>query len=124
MLAGYRSCVRHGVHYVDLTGEQAWVRRIILESDYAATKAHAIIIPACGMDSVPSDVLVHLSAQTLKKHLGPHATIGDSTTAFKLKGGVSGGTLSTVMVMLDEVPRHLMAEASKDWALSAGERAN
>lgn len=62
----YRACVRHGVHYVDLTGEPPWVRDIIYEFDYAATRTGAIIVPSCGMDSIPSDYSIYLSY----KHLG------------------------------------------------------
>ncbi|KDQ31637.1 hypothetical protein PLEOSDRAFT_1061778 [Pleurotus ostreatus PC15] len=114
-----RACVRHGVHYVDLTGEPPWVRDIIYEFDYAATRTGAIIVPSCGMDSIPSDYSVYLSY----KHLGSLDQIHgwemlDSTTAYNLRGGVSGGTISTGLTMLENVPQEKMKESFKPYGLS------
>jgi len=113
-----KACVRHGKHYVDLTGESAWIREIINMFDYYATKTGSIIVPSCGMDSVTSDLPVFLSNKTLKAFAGPTATLDTSTTAYKVKGGVSGGTLSTAIATIEEIPSHKLKAAYNDYGLS------
>jgi short subunit dehydrogenase-like uncharacterized protein len=111
------ACVRHGIHYVDLTGEHLWMMDIIQQFDYAATKTGSIIIPGSGLDSVPSDIVVHLANSTLKEIVGPTTAIDTSTSAWAMRGGISGGTLGTVLAILEGVPREKL-KASGDWALS------
>ncbi|OJA20837.1 hypothetical protein AZE42_02498 [Rhizopogon vesiculosus] len=76
-----RACVQQGKHYVDLTGEVHWVKDIIFELDYAAVKSGSIVVPCCGLDSVPSDVLAFVANKTLKSFGGPSTTIDLSTSA-------------------------------------------
>ncbi|RDB25074.1 hypothetical protein Hypma_007419 [Hypsizygus marmoreus] len=111
-----RACARHGIHYVDLTGETVWIKHIIDAFDYLATKSGAIIVPSCGMDSVPSDISAFLSNKTLKAY-GQY-DVGTSTTAYHYHGGISGGTLSTLMTMLEEVPESKMTDSKQDFSLS------
>ncbi|KAI0343620.1 NAD-P-binding protein [Trametopsis cervina] len=113
-----RACARHGKHYVDLSGEQHWIREMILKYDYAASKTHAIIIPSCGFDSVPSDLAVFLGNKTLKTLVGPDSEIDSSISAFDVKGSVSGGTFSTIINTFEEVPPYKLQLGMQDWALS------
>lgn len=85
--------------------------------DYPATKTGVIIVPSCGMDSIPSDLSVFLSNKTLKS-LRPPLDITTSTTAFKVRGGISGGTLVSLMVFLEEIPKDKIRAASEDYSLS------
>ncbi|KAF9478098.1 saccharopine dehydrogenase [Pholiota conissans] len=117
-----RACVRHGVHYVDLTGETVWVHKLILELDYYATKTGAIIVPACGFDSMPSDISAYLANKTLKS-LGPSSTgeyldAGNSLSAQQFIGGISGGTVSTAMVVFGKVPKRALKEAGRPYSTS------
>ena len=106
---------------------------------YIATKTGAIIVPSCGFDSVPSDLSAFLGNKTLKSH-GMHIQlhvltylltksiahiegqydVGYSTTAYKLRAGVSGGTLNTAITILEDVPRDKLRESRVDYALSPG----
>jgi len=113
-----KACVQHGKHYVDLTGESPWIQQIIMLFDYNATKTGSIIVPSCGMDSVTSDLPVFLSNKTLKTFAGPAAAIDTSTSAYKMKGGISGGTLATVIASIEEVPPHIRKAALRDYSLS------
>ncbi|KAI6043480.1 Saccharopine dehydrogenase-domain-containing protein [Pisolithus marmoratus] len=114
-----RACVRHGRHYVDLTGEAPWVRDVISEFDYAAAKTGCVIVPCAGLDSVPSDLLVYVASRTLKSFAGASAVIDLSTSAWKLSAsGISGGTFSSILSILEDVPRHKAREATQDFALS------
>jgi len=111
-------CARHGVHYLDLTGEPHFVMKLIEQFDYLANKKDAIIIPAAGMDSIPSDVVTYLSNKTLKSKLGPDASMEDSVTSYRARGSISGGTLATAISYIEDVPPKLMALATKPYSLS------
>jgi short subunit dehydrogenase-like uncharacterized protein len=84
--------------------------------DYLAHKNNAILIPCCGFDSVPADVVVYLANKTAKSALGPSAYIEDSISLYQLKGGVSGGTLASAISSIEEVPKSLTVEAMKDFS--------
>ncbi|KAF8808044.1 saccharopine dehydrogenase [Phlegmacium glaucopus] len=117
-----RSCARNGVHYVDLTGETTWTRKIIYEFDYFATKTGAIIVPSCGFDSVPSDAAVHLANKTLKS-IGPstngeYLNMDTSTSAFSFRGGISGGTIASFMTAIESVPDSVRRETRQPYATS------
>ena len=91
----HSACARNGIHYIDLTGETPFVLDLINEFDFLATKTHSIIVPACGLDSVPSDLVAYLSAQTLAKATNGAASVTKSRSVFRMRGGVSGGTIAT-----------------------------
>ncbi|TFK63996.1 hypothetical protein BDN72DRAFT_901918 [Pluteus cervinus] len=114
-----RACAKHGVHYVDLTGETFWIKEVINEFDYLASKTGAIIVPSCGMDSIPSDISAFLSNQTLRSLPdGPNYEIKSSITGHKVKGGVSGGTLATAIYALENVDKKRLRDGDIPYALS------
>ena len=90
--------------------------------DYQAHKNNAIIIPCCGFDSVPADVVVYLANKTAKSALGPSAYIEDSISLYNLKGGFSGGTLASAISSVEDVPNTLAVEAMKDFSYRERER--
>jgi len=112
-----RACVRHRTQYVDLCGETPWIRDMILKYDYVATEAGVLLVPSCGFDSVPADLVVYLTNKTLKAALGPRASLGPSLSVYRANGGFSGGTLATIMAVLDNVPIEKLQEAQADYAL-------
>lgn len=79
-----------------------------------------MIVPGCGFDSLPSDLSAYLSVCALKDHLGSATEAGQSVTAHAMKGGISGGTLSTMYTCVDPESqlREKLDEAQKDHALS------
>jgi short subunit dehydrogenase-like uncharacterized protein len=89
--------------------------------DYAATKTGAIIIPCSGLDSIPSDVSAYLANKTLKAVAGPDVAIENSTSAWDIRGGISGGTLGTTIASWEEVPKAKLEASMKDYVLSPGE---
>jgi short subunit dehydrogenase-like uncharacterized protein len=111
--------VSHGVHYVDITGETHWVADTIREFDYAATKSGSIIIHNAGYDSVPSDIVTYISALALHEQ-DPSYEAGETTSYHRFKGGASGGTLATMMSVIEDVPIRKLRVSRKDWALSPG----
>jgi short subunit dehydrogenase-like uncharacterized protein len=105
-----RACATAGIAYLDITGETQFTYNMINELDYLATKTHAVLIPGCGFDSVPSDVIAFLSARTLTQSLPQDllaspsdADVGvkESHTMFRLVyAGPSGGTLASSISIL------------------------
>ncbi|KAJ7750096.1 Saccharopine dehydrogenase-domain-containing protein [Mycena maculata] len=115
-----QACVKHGVHYVDLTGETVWIKRIITQFHYAATKTGSIIVPSCGFDSVPADIISYISSKTLRETSGEPVDIDTSVSAYLVKGGMSGGTISTMITGIEEVSADAQRVASAAYSLSPG----
>jgi short subunit dehydrogenase-like uncharacterized protein len=93
------ACVRHGTHYVDITGETAWVREMIGLHHGAAARRGTRIVPGCGFDSVPSDLGAWLLAQALQQRDGERC-IGVKA-CFSLRGGLNGGTFASLVHALE-----------------------
>ena len=84
------ACVCRQTHYVDITGEIAWVRSLIDRFHGPAQQNCTRIVPLCGFDSVPSDLGVYL----LSKKLGRGLAVAKAY--FKVRGGrPNGGTISS-----------------------------
>lgn len=93
------ACVRHGCHYVDITGETPWVRGLIERHHTDAGRRHARIIPCCGFDSIPSDIGAYLAQATMQSLHGRDCV--GVKAAFTLRGGFNGGTLASFFNMLE-----------------------
>jgi short subunit dehydrogenase-like uncharacterized protein len=79
-----------------------------------------MIITSCGFDSLIPDLAVFLSNKSLKSIAGLEAEIDSSVTAYRIKGGVSGGTVATMLMHMDDVPKEKLISSSQDHALSPG----
>ena len=93
------ACVRHGTHYVDITGETPWVRKMIDLHHDAAAKSGTRIVPGCGFDSVPSDLGTWLVAQELWQQHDERCT--SIKACFSIRGGLNGGTAASMLHALD-----------------------
>jgi len=105
-----------------LIGAQLFVDVLYNRFDYFATKTGSIIVPACGFDSVPSDVSAYLANKTLKS-IGPSSTgeylnPGTSTSAFRFYGGLSGGSIASVMTSIEKVPFQVSKQSRRPYSLS------
>ena len=89
------SCVKNSANYVDITGENFWVKGLIAKHHEEASEKGIRIIPSCGYDSIPSDLGVFYSAKALKK------PIKRIESFHSWEGGASGGTLETMFSMGD-----------------------
>ena len=85
--------------------------------DYVAFKTNALIIPACGFDSIPPDIAVFVSNRYLKAVLGPKTSIEDSVTAYDVGGGFSGGSTDSIMSFVEDVPRGALIASAADYVL-------
>lgn len=83
------SCLEHGVHYLDITGEIDVFRKCY-EFDAEARKRQILLLPGVGTDIVPTDCL----AAMLKERL-PSATRLDLALSFGTRPSV--GTVKTMI---------------------------
>ena len=95
------TCVAHRTDYVDLTGEPQFVRRTIDRHHDDATAAGVRIVHCCGFDSIPSDL------GTFALQEAAIARDGRSCDEVKfllqdIRGGVSGGTIASMVDLLED----------------------
>ena len=90
-------CVEQNTDYCDITGEIHWVRFNINRYEEAAKKSGARLIFSAGCDSVPWDIATYLVNDKIDE--------GDSLVVIEhqndMKSTFSGGTLSTILNMVD-----------------------
>jgi short subunit dehydrogenase-like uncharacterized protein len=99
------ACVEAATDYCDLCGETTFIRDMIDAHHERARTTGARIVPSCGYDSIPSDLgVLVLQEQARTLHGTPCHQV--KYFAGKSKGGVSGGTVASML--------NLVAEASKD----------
>ena len=94
-------CAQSGTDYRDLTGETQWIRKMIEKYEPAARQSGARIVHCCGFDSVPSDMGVYFLQQQAKQQWGAPATHVKMRVK-TLKGGASGGTVASVINVVQE----------------------
>ena len=92
------ACVKHGTHYVDITGETPWVRDMIDQHHDAAVRKGVRIIPFCGFDSIPSDLSARMAVETMWERHGEACT--QVKCAYSIRGGFNGGTLASLFNIL------------------------
>jgi short subunit dehydrogenase-like uncharacterized protein len=97
-----KACAINGTHYCDLTGEVQWMRRMIDLYETTAQSTGARIVHTCGFDSIPSDLGVHFAQSQMKKVHGLYANEVKCRIG-KTKGGMSGGTVASMMNMMEEM---------------------
>lgn len=95
------ACAEHGTSYCDITGEILFMRRSMdaVQSHAAATGAR--IVHACGYDSVPSDLAVHLLAARAAAE--GEGTPTSSRLLARGRGGIGGGTIDSARAQVDAV---------------------
>lgn len=97
------ACAEAGTDYADLTGETLFVREAIERAHGTARATGARIVVSCGFDSVPSDLAVHLLHRAAEADGAGGLT--DTTLHARVSGGVSGGTIDSVRLLLQQLRR-------------------
>ena len=101
-MALVQACAEAGTDYADLTGEVLFIRDSIDRCHEVAARAGARIVHCCGFDSVPSDLGVLLLHQAARAD--DAGDLQDTTLVVTaLRGGISGGTLASMMGQQAEV---------------------
>jgi short subunit dehydrogenase-like uncharacterized protein len=82
-----RAAIDTGTHYVDSTGEQAFIKLVFDRHGAAAEGAGVALVPALGFDYAPGDFIARLTA-------GGHEPLDELVLAYAVKGfGMSRGTM-------------------------------
>lgn len=95
------AAAKAGTDYCDLTGEPQWMQRMIDMYGEAANSSGARLLHACGFDSIPSDLGVLFTQQEAAARLGSHCS-QISMRVKALKGGVSGGSVASMLNLVEE----------------------
>jgi short subunit dehydrogenase-like uncharacterized protein len=85
------AAIETGTHYVDTTGEQAFMKLVIDRHDAAAARAGVSVVCAMGFDYVPGDLAARLAAEGLEP-------LDEVRLAYATRGfGASRGTLRSAL---------------------------
>jgi short subunit dehydrogenase-like uncharacterized protein len=94
------ACAAAGTDYADLTGEPPFVRESIDLYHKQAADTGARIVHACGFDSIPSDLTVYALYRAAREDGA--GELGETNFVVRsLSGGISGGTIATLLEILD-----------------------
>ena len=85
------ACIKNNTHYLDLTGEPNFVKKINNKYNKIAENSSSIIIHSCGFESIPSDIGVYITVKELD------TDNIDLTYYLKTKGKISGGTWASFL---------------------------
>lgn len=99
------ACVAEATDYCDTTGEAQWVRAMIDQHHERAKATGARIVHCCGYDSVPSDIGTLALFDRCEKKLGVKLARIDHY-AGEVRGGVSGGTIASMVNVMEEASRN------------------
>lgn len=103
------SCAKHGVHYVDITGEATWVSDMIKAHGNIAQKSGAKIVSFCGFDSIPADLGVWSLQQFFRQQWNTELT--EANGFYTLSGGgLNGGTLLSALNLMESGETKRMAD--------------
>ncbi|MCA9630021.1 MAG: saccharopine dehydrogenase NADP-binding domain-containing protein [Myxococcales bacterium] len=104
-----RACAEHGTHYLDITGEPDFVKRLQRELDEVARTSGAKLVSCCGFDSIPHD----FGAWFCVRELTPDAPIRmyavvDGNAEF------SGGTWHSAVGAMSDLGKHRGSQRSNN----------
>lgn len=100
-----RLCAEEGTHYVDLSGEPAWMYEMINAHSETAKKTGARIVFSCGFDSIPFDLGVYyLQQAAIQKFGAPMPRVRGRVRA--MQGEFSGGTAASLGATMEAVSKN------------------
>jgi short subunit dehydrogenase-like uncharacterized protein len=101
------ACVDAGAHYVDISGEMQFIRRVITEFDETARSAGVKVVQPAGFESLPPDLLIRAVAERARDRFQEPLAEVELEARIKLPPGVlrpsdgmSGGTSQTIVAAL------------------------
>ena len=115
------ACAAAGTDYVDLCGEPIWMARMIAEHQDAARDRGARIVFACGFDSVPFDVGVHVVQRAALERFGrPVSRVKGRVRS--MRGAGSGGSIASFGATMAAIraDRELLGVMGDPFALCEG----
>ncbi|PGH23754.1 hypothetical protein AJ80_02184 [Polytolypa hystricis UAMH7299] len=113
------ACAEQGTHYLDVTGEFPWIKEMINKYEEKAKSTGAIMIPATGFESAPSDLLTWALVDMIKTKYGVQ-TKEVTNVLYKLKtSGASGGTLSSIISTFEKTSLSDLLTGENPYLLAA-----
>ena len=108
------ACAIAGTHYCDLTGEVLFVRQSADTWHETARETGVRIVHSCGFDSIPSDLGVLVTADTVAAD-GAGELTETVLSVVSMRGGVSGGTIDSmrqqaILMRADAAVRAIVAD--------------
>ncbi|KUL83057.1 hypothetical protein ZTR_09906 [Talaromyces verruculosus] len=113
------ACAENGTHYVDVTGETPWVRTVLHKYLETAKKNGAIIIPSCGFESVPPDIVAWYAVNHLRTKLSAEPTEAVGCIYDIKASGASGGTSYTVISTLESASLTDLLKSMDSYCIAA-----
>lgn len=105
------ACVRHGTHYLDLTGELDWVKAMLERYGADAAGSGSKIVTTAGFEALPFDLATLLAATTAHGRTGEAVVDADAavTTGGDIRPSglsdlVSGGTYMSMVGLIRRGP--------------------
>lgn len=95
------ACAAAGTDYADLTGETLFVHEAIELYHKQAVDTGSRIVNACGFDSIPSDLTVFALHRRAQQD-GAGELVDTDFVVRKFAGGVSGGTVASMVELARE----------------------
>ena len=89
------ACAKYGTHYVDITGEVDWARSMIDAWQDTAVATGARLVPFCGHDSIPWDMVTQRVQEEFLKQF-PNDTMESIVFWDEVHGSAPGGTIATI----------------------------
>ncbi|EEH35521.1 hypothetical protein PAAG_06568 [Paracoccidioides lutzii Pb01] len=112
------ACANNGTHYLDVTGEITWVKEMIEKYHEKSKETGSIMIFSDGFDCVPADLLTWSLAKYIKDEFSVQ-TKEVICTIHELKAaGASGGTLTTLLGVIESVPLKELLKAQSPYYIS------
>ncbi len=108
------ACISSGTDYVDITGEPAFVDRLLTVHGATAKAAGVRIVNCCGFDSIPHDLGAYVTVNALPR--GVPLTVEGFVQA---KGKFSGGTWASALGALSHLGEMKRARAQRPKVSSA-----
>jgi short subunit dehydrogenase-like uncharacterized protein len=103
------ACIDNGAHYMDLTGEISFVRRMIDAFHDRAAEAGVKIVQVSGFEALPFDLCVLLAVETSRERWGEALAEADAVVTVQQPEGriavgdiISGGTLQSLAEALGD----------------------
>eukprot|EP01028_Stygiella_incarcerata_P013148 TRINITY_DN81564_c0_g1_i1.p1 TRINITY_DN81564_c0_g1~~TRINITY_DN81564_c0_g1_i1.p1 ORF type:complete len:410 (+),score=107.68 TRINITY_DN81564_c0_g1_i1:142-1371(+) len=123
-----RACIDTHTHYVDITGEPAFMNKVQRVFGKAAEEARVLVVSACGFDSVPADMGAYFTEEFFETErdvpVDIKASVFFSSLGLGSLSGMSNGTFTTFLTSFqqaDEAKRRQKQKEKEDAAAAKGE---
>jgi short subunit dehydrogenase-like uncharacterized protein len=109
------ACAKAGCHYIDISGEQAWIRQVADHWGEKFAQRGLLVAPATAYMSATSDIATHLCIEA--------GGIDTLEILSMFKGIPTFGSTQTIFAVIQTEAMYLEQNRYKPWARAAGHEA-